>query len=181
MNRTAFIFSLSAAYLSRILPRYWFGFFMLAAGTAIYQLWCAKRHEKPAKAALRDGIAEIYVLTVILMTCGTRLPDPHISMELIPFGSYVRLLSGGGLREAFQIGANILLFVPLGILIPRITGERGLWNTAKYALLFSFAIEFTQLITRVGCFETDDVIHNVLGAVIGFGIYSLCKGGKHHV
>ena len=170
----------TVAYISRILLRYWIGFFLLAAGTAIYQFWREKRHGKPAKAALRDGIAEIYVLTVILMTCGTRLPDPHISTELIPFGSYVRLLSGGGLREAFQIVANILLFVPLRILIPRITGERGLWNTAKYALLFSFAIEFTQLITRVGCFETDDLIHNVLGAVIGYGIYSVFKGRKRH-
>lgn len=37
-----------------------------------------------------------------------------------------------------------------------------------YSFLLSFAIELIQEITLIGLFEIDDVIHNTLGASVGF-------------
>ena len=73
-----------------------------------------------------------------------------------------------GLRS--EIYANILLFIPVGILL----GKRG-WKGLLAAAGFSLTIELLQLITRRGLFEFDDIIHNSLGAAIGFGIWVLVR------
>ena len=41
------------------------------------------------------------------------------------------------------------------------------------SLSLSIMIELLQFILKRGLCETDDVIHNVLGAAIGFGIYCI--------
>ena len=36
-------------------------------------------------------------------------------------------------------------------------------------------VEVTQLITRVGCFDVDDIILNTVGGVLGYGMFALCN------
>ena len=43
------------------------------------------------------------------------------------------------------------------------------------ALGISLIIELTQLMSRRGLFEFDDVIHNTLGALLGCGLLSFIK------
>ena len=38
----------------------------------------------------------------------------------------------------------------------------------------SLTIEVIQLLTKVGCFDVDDMILNTLGAALGYGIYAVC-------
>lgn len=49
------------------------------------------------------------------------------------------------------------------------------------AVIASVSIELLQLVFRIGLFETDDVINNVFGAMIGLGIYVVVKKVKNHV
>lgn len=63
------------------------------------------------------------------------------------------------------------MFVPIGILI----GRRIEWKGILTAAGISAMIEVLQLLTSRGLCEFDDVIHSVLGAVIGVGIVSLAK------
>ena len=65
-----------------------------------------------------------------------------------------------------QILANIIMFVPVGVLVGWIWRWRGLWVAAG----LSVGIEILQLITARGLCEFDDVIHNMVGAAIGVGI-----------
>ena len=65
-----------------------------------------------------------------------------------------------------QILANVIMFLPVGVLAGRIWRWRGLWVAAG----LSAAIEILQLITARGLCEFDDVIHNMVGAAIGVGI-----------
>ena len=39
----------------------------------------------------------------------------------------------------------------------------------------SLSVEAIQLITKVGCFDVDDMILNTLGAALGYGIYAVCE------
>jgi len=39
----------------------------------------------------------------------------------------------------------------------------------------SFGIEVIQLVFKLGLFEFDDVFHNVLGAVIGYGLWRVWR------
>lgn len=41
-------------------------------------------------------------------------------------------------------------------------------------LFISLTIEVIQLLTKVGCFDVDDMILNTLGAALGYGIYAVC-------
>ena len=65
-----------------------------------------------------------------------------------------------------QILANVIMFLPVGVLVGWIWRWRGLWVAAG----LSAAIEILQLITARGLCEFDDVIHNMIGALIGVGI-----------
>ena len=65
-----------------------------------------------------------------------------------------------------QILANVIMFLPVGVLAGRIWRWRGLWVAAG----LSVGIEILQLITARGLCEFDDIFHNMIGAVIGVGI-----------
>ena len=93
---------------------------------------------------------------------------------LVPFREYTELLHGH--NRVFwikQIILNILLFVPLGILLPMICDRfKKLWKIVLIGFLFSCLIEVMQYITGRGLTEIDDVINNTLGAFLGFLIYA---------
>ena len=65
-----------------------------------------------------------------------------------------------------QILTNVVIFVPVGVLTGLFWKCRGLWAAAGLSLL----VEVLQLITSRGLLEFDDVIHNMIGAVLGVGL-----------
>ncbi len=69
-----------------------------------------------------------------------------------------------------QILANVIMFLPVGMLVGWIWRWKGLWVAAGLSIF----IEILQLITARGLCEFDDVIHNVVGAAIGFRSVVLC-------
>ena len=88
------------------------------------------------------------------------------------------LLAGGivlvtmfGLLAAFRpivgLYLNVLLFIPIGFFMHSLS----IWKVVLFSVIFSLNIELIQLITRLGMFETDDLIMNVLGSIIGVKLY----------
>ena len=74
-------------------------------------------------------------------------------------------------KEAvLQIGGNLALLAPLGVLLPIVwTTLRGPIRLALLAAMFSFAIEAVQGLLVMGrAFDIDDVILNVTGVVIAY-------------
>ncbi|MBO5569415.1 MAG: VanZ family protein [Clostridia bacterium] len=90
----------------------------------------------------------------------------HLFHALI---SFLKEIQRGRVGANFL--GNIVLFIPVGVLVPIVADWRQLWKTAVIGFAFSLLIETLQLITSRGCFDLDDVILNGLGTVIGFGIY----------
>jgi len=80
----------------------------------------------------------------------------------------------GGIRPYLE---NILLFIPLGLMLPLIWEPyKKLWKTALCGITFSLLIELSQLFNgRVT--DIDDLLMNTLGTLIGWGIFTLLK--KH--
>ncbi|MDE5558724.1 MAG: VanZ family protein [Ruminococcus sp.] len=71
-----------------------------------------------------------------------------------------------------QIFLNIILFIPLGFLLPMISERfRSLWITAVIGFIFSAGIETMQYITGRGLTEVNDVINNTAGALVGYILY----------
>ena len=65
-----------------------------------------------------------------------------------------------------QILTNVAMFIPIGVLAGWLWKWKGLLVAAGLSLL----VEVLQLITSRGLLEFDDVLHNMIGAVVGVGI-----------
>ncbi len=75
-----------------------------------------------------------------------------------------------GLRDAVkQIGGNVLLGVPFGVLLPVLSpGTRGLLRVCLVTALVMLAVELVQGALITGrAFDIDDVILNTTGALLG--------------
>ena len=85
-------------------------------------------------------------------------------INLIPFSRDI---------QPVGYGLNVVMFLPLGFLIPTIWQSLG---KLRYILAagcgLSALIEVSQLLSLRGT-DVDDVIMNTLGAVLGFGLYKL--------
>ena len=104
------------------------------------------------------GMLVGYAFLILAETVLIRKPfvGEHINLEL--FWSW-RVWA----VQRSQIIANVIVFVPVGVLVGWIWRWRGLWAAAGLSIF----IEILQLITARGLCEFDDVIHNCLGAVVG--------------
>lgn len=73
-----------------------------------------------------------------------------------------------------QLLLNIALFVPLGLAMPFIFKKTSILKVSMTGLSISFAVEFVQFFIGRSC-ETDDLLCNTLGAIIGYLIYLLIR------
>jgi glycopeptide antibiotics resistance protein len=66
------------------------------------------------------------------------------------------------------------MFLPMGIYLPffiRRTNKISVFSISMIILLL--VIEVIQVVTKRGSFDIDDFILNMLGALIGFGIWKM--------
>ncbi len=107
----------------------------------------------------------VYVVAVLWLTLFSRI-GTYERKFLYPFQSYVALAKGNAsfLEENVE---NVLLFVPLGIFIG-ITKHKSLKEILVIGILVSLCIECAQMIFALGTFECDDLLHNTIGALIGY-------------
>lgn len=74
-------------------------------------------------------------------------------------------------QKAFLI-ANIIMFIPLGILLPMVgKWARHIMLSLPVAMLSSICIEAVQLKYQLGYCQLDDVVVNTIGFLIGFLIF----------
>jgi len=130
-----------------------------------------------------------YCLGSLYFTLLTRQPGTEFSTELTPFRSYSRLFEpfykGVNYPSSFvkaflynvppfaSIILNILLYYPLGYLLPILFPKIKPKHVILIGCLCSIATEATQYLLKMGWCETDDVIHNTLGTAIGVWVWHL--------
>lgn len=127
----------------------------------------------------------VYLLFVLYITLLSRSSSLFRSCRLELFWSYQVWLQGNAALGR-EILLNIILFVPLGFLLMNVLHsrkkQRAGFLSVAICLLVTVAIEAVQYFRGLGLCETDDVFNNVLGAVIGVGIYKLmarfCPEGR---
>ena len=104
-------------------------------------------------------------------------------LNLIPFRT-LQLFAGlldSGVRSYIRmaiinLGGNIIMFLPLGFLLPRVFQQlTSLPRVLVTTTVLITAVEILQFFTLVGSCDIDDLILNVLGSGIGYGIHKLTK------
>jgi len=133
------------------------------------------------KVSLARGLLPAYVILIVVSTTLNRTISAE-TYNLVPFWSYRAYLRGHRdvLSQAFL---NVVMFIPFGFLsviviesyYKRKSNAFKGTITILASVILSIAIEVTQLITHKGLCETDDVIHNSLGTIIGYECWQLYK------
>ena len=71
---------------------------------------------------------------------------------------------------------NVVLFIPIGYLLPKIWQKQQNFFRFLFTCFFSILlVETIQLFTLLGSFDVDDVILNLGGMTLGFIFYHLTK------
>ena len=95
------------------------------------------------------------------------------SSTFLPRGSSARAFCLHNAR------GNVMLFFPLGILIPLVWRHLRFWRGIQIAIALSFSIELLQYLSSAwGSYrsaDVNDVILNVLGACLGLALVSLLR------
>lgn len=69
---------------------------------------------------------------------------------------------------------NIMLFIPLGFLLPIYSDKfKKVYTAVPIGFLVTLAIEVIQYITKMGIFEVDDIFNNTFGTLIGYCIFMI--------
>ena len=108
-------------------------------------------------------------ITFLVLIFRTALPERMSILK--PFWSHDPSLEGYNHLHP-QVIMNVLVFIPVGVLMGCVFDRMKLWKTLLYGASFSILIEVLQYVTRRGYAEFDDVFHNTLGCLIGFGLFA---------
>lgn len=93
----------------------------------------------------------------------------------------------GNMYFLINVVGNVAAFMPFGFLVPVMYREqrkdivyqghffRSFLFVTALGFLMSLLVETVQLVTKVGCFDVDDLFLNTAGVVFGYIIYYISK------
>ena len=144
---------------------------VLCVGITLFIVW------KGSKTGLRYSALLLLVEYIFLILCSTvifRTTNETRHFDFHPFWSYQAIQEGKEDLLA-EIIMNVVVFVPIGLLLGCISRNIKWWHTLLMGCGISLSIEALQFILHRGFSEFDDFMHNALGCLIGYGIYSLFR------
>jgi glycopeptide antibiotics resistance protein len=147
------------------------------------------------RKALCWGFAAYCALMIWLLFGRERYAAPHGYWQQVadninpwPFETVVRFIrylvgnySDGLKRHALvNLVGNVIMFVPLGFFAAKLwEGFRPLWRCLLWGGLIIVCVELIQLFALVGSCDFDDLMLNVLGIGLGYGLYRWVQGRKN--
>lgn len=142
----------------------------------MFTLWW--KEFKSSMKFRRTFLLAFYTAMILLRTALNR------EIWFDPLG---KIYGGWGVYEDGQFTTeaieNIILFIPFSVLLlwtfsKELLGENKdvklrkiVWQTTKVVAVFSFIIEFAQLLFHLGTFQISDLVYNTLGGAVGGVIY----------
>ena len=115
------------------------------------------------------ALTVVYMSCILMITILTRENSELYRMNLTPLNGFRDFDHIN--RELIRDGANLVLFVPLGIGFAWQHGRKSLFlHSLGFSFGFSLAVELFQLGGRFGIFDVDDLIFNTLGGLLGAAI-----------
>ena len=155
-------------------------FALLAVLTVVILAAAAAAHIFLRKNVKRDvgGIAAIFAFLLVLYV--TVLSRGEIVEDIVLMPGYSFSRAAHSEEYLRMVLMNIFLFVPFGASVSLAWGGKKpckvIPATIGLGAILTVVIEAVQYFFRLGCAETDDVICNVLGTVIGLLPYIVTCG-----
>lgn len=143
--------------------------------------------KKSIRRCLLISVFIVYISIVILITffpivyshdVYTQFGTLESAVQLTPFKTIHYMIKYTSRDMAFaQVGGNIIMTIPFGIMLPLILKKRKAALLILYAAAFPVCIELLQLLlgflfgTYYRKTDVDDVILNFTGIILGYAIY----------
>lgn len=156
---------------------------LLAVFVCGMMLFCWR---KGLKEGLRYGATLLLVewtFLVLGITVLFRESNVERAINMIPLSSYLDYAENTYLMEKAAINIlNVVLFIPIGMLLKlafcnndnhNVNVNLNWKGAMLVGFLISIAIEVSQFVFRKGLCEVDDVLHNVAGCMLGYGIATM--------
>lgn len=159
-------------YIAIFTPDRLAGLLVVSAAVVVAFALIRRISRMSARQSILLCLAMIYVFCIYFVTVFSRPLESGVAV-FRPFESYRAALRYHSLTILEYDLLNVLVLVPLGVLLEEASGQvsRQLakravgWITLLGALI-SLSIEILQYVLKCGVFETDDIIHNTLGAFL---------------
>lgn len=128
----------------------------------------AKRRNLAPWKCILAVLLIFYMTTVFVATVLARGPIIGETVILSLFWSWRKALRGSKYIRRLIL-ENIIMLMPVGFLLPLIY-QRAFTavRTVFIGFIFSLIIETSQYFLKTGLFETDDILHNTVGTLIGY-------------
>ena len=144
-------------YVFRLLDiPWWYYLVSLVIGLVVWRVW-----KRPVL-----GLLAGYAFLILAETVLIRKPfsGEHFQPELLWSWRVWE-------TQRTQILTNVVMFIPVGVMCGWLWKWKGLW----FAVGLSILVEVLQLVSGRGLCEFDDVVHNVVGAVVGVSAAMLVR------
>ena len=132
---------------------------------------------KGFRRGLRYALALLlveYTALLLHFTVFIRPATGKHEMILTPFWSYTAI-HGGAKVLMQEVLSNVVVFIPIGFLLGIVLRKGGLAGVMAVGIGISVVIELLQLTMMRGFCETDDVIHNAVGCLMGYGVSKVIR------
>lgn len=158
------------------------GFLLIAL---YYYFYRKKQSDHKKQIALKKLILGTvfigYIVFVLELTILGRGTSHYLQMNLQPFSGYMDAWKKYSLRDLQNCLFNIVMFVPLGVLLPLLIVKFKEFKWLLFVVVGATAsIETYQTLSGAGIFELDDLINNTLGGIIGYQLYRLAASIAQH-
>ncbi|MEU6080149.1 VanZ family protein [Streptomyces sp. NPDC047108] len=150
---------------------------------AAQRSWSASLWRALAMVVALIAMVAFAVVLARLTLAPSSASEPLVHSNLRPGDSIRAYLDQPALRDAIkQIGGNILLGVPFGLLLPVLVPKaRGLVRVGLVTIVAMLMVELVQgAIVEGRAFDIDDVILNLSGALLGYLIAGRRVGRAIH-
>lgn len=157
-------------YIQISYPRLLWVFLFACVFYIVFYLISKKQSKKNIvfRAVLSMACSFVFVMT--LFRQGRSGKSPCFTLFWSYLGAYQYNLT----ELWLQIIMNIAMYIPIGFSLPGyFQSLREFRKTVLLVFVVSVTIEMLQGVLRIGQLDVDDVLNNMIGTVLGYGLYRL--------
>lgn len=142
-------------------------------------LYRRRRFDKTQRNAAL--VLSVYIVVLLYNTVIGRPAYAQYTYQIYLFQSYKWLFTYNGGQFFRQMVVNLVMLMPVGFLLPMVFGGKRKYRlTLLLSLLLTVFVETAQMLLKCGTFEVDDIINNVIGAVLGMALYAVIHRVRQH-